>query len=258
MKYMNKWGMEKINWREIYQKKVDGRQTEPRKDDEKMTNQVTKKEMLTKNQESRPQPSSLKMKPNQRSSCFGCGLEGHYKRNCPEVYCFYCGKRGHMKKCCSFYSSYLSTRTSLNSSSEAIYFTEKKLENSKMKIIEEVRDPQKKDDYLLMKEFNSYKARVEKSLKELEAALLSLKKNSEALTVSVGKTESTVKNLKESHVRLEEDHIGMACAYDKSRRDLDIAFDRVKNLEDFVFSLQRDCEFLPPSSGGVGRNRPWR
>ena len=258
---MNNGGIKKLNGRQNCQKQVDRRQTAPRKYDEKMTNQVSRKEMLIKSQESRHQMNNPRMSHDYRSTCFGCGLEGHYKRNCPEVFCFYCGKRGHMKKCCSFYSSYLSTRTSINS--QASNFT--KMNSSHegyVEIInkknEEVCEPQKKVDYLVLEEFNSYKVRIEKSLKELEAALSILKKNSEALSAGAGKTEFTVKSMKESFERLGKDHIGMANAYDKSRKDIDIAFDRIKGLENFVSSLQQDFGYLQCSTGDGRRNGHWR
>lgn len=255
-------GMKKLNGRQKYQRQVDRRQIAPGKHDRNMTNNVNSKKMQTRNQETSNHTNSLRMNPVKRSFCFKCGLEGHYKRNCPKLYCFYCGKRGHMKKCCSFYSSYLSTRTSLSSCCEGNYDTKNKelinLEYSNRKIIEEASDPQKKEEYLLIEEFNSYKERIDKALKEFEAALSSLKNTSETLTTDVRKIELFTRNVEESHFRLGDDHIAMASAYDKTRRDLDIAFDRIKDLEDFACTVEQDCEFLRPPSRDGGWNRHWR
>ena len=210
-------GMKKINGRQKYQKQDDRRQTAPRKYDKKMTDQVTNRNIHTRNQKTEDQTSSFKMNPILHLSCFGCGSEGHLKRNCPKVYCFYCGKRGHLKRCCSFYSSYLSTRASLGSEAIKDSKINKKLINlecSNRKSIEIISQPQKKEEYLLIKEFNSYKDRIENALKDLEAALSSLKKNSEALSKDLSKVEKTTRNVVESHDRLEEDHIAMASAYE--------------------------------------------
>jgi hypothetical protein len=38
---------------------------------------------------------------NRRAACYNCGMEGHIKRECPELICFGCGEKGHSVNTCT-------------------------------------------------------------------------------------------------------------------------------------------------------------
>ncbi len=119
-------------------------------------------------------------------------------------------------------------------------------------------ETQRIDDYLLIKEFNSYKERVEKTLRDLETALSSLRKNSEALSATAGNTDSALRIYSETLTGLVGSHNSLAITYDKSRKDIDVAFDRIKGLENIVSDLEQNCDYLLSFEGGGDRNRHWR
>jgi len=141
---------------------------------------ITRKKIIHPNANLGNPPRQSTFRPTFLQSCYQCGQKGHYKRNCPEIFCFYCSRPGHVKKCCSFYSSYLQTKSSSSSViSQPLDTKQQKINNFEIinkKKNEEERVPQKLDHLLEKKDFTAFQDRISQTIKALELSFSELKK----------------------------------------------------------------------------------
>jgi hypothetical protein len=186
---MNNGGFNKLNNFRYPEQTEVRRQYDPRKDNRNMPIGMVKNEKHQQKRSCGLTSAVSSQVPNSYSLCFQCGQVGHFKRNCPNLVCFYCGKKGHVKKCCSFYSSYLQTRSSSTSLASTISnVTIKEL----VKVKEEDRAPQKIDNFLEKKVYHEYVEKTDKTIKSLEAAIEQLKK---LLTSQQSQVQDLLKNV---------------------------------------------------------------